>query len=63
MFSVVRLAHNHSIVDESQPVEYYYWAKPHASTNPDLTRVLFTSNRGRFDTGEGETFMIALPPD
>jgi len=60
---VVRLAHTHSVVDESQPVEYYYWAEPHASANPDLTRVLFTTNWGRFDTGEVEMFMIALPPD
>jgi len=60
---VVRLAHTHSIVDESQPAEYSYWAEPHASANPDLTRVLFTTNWGRFDTGEVEMFMIALPPD
>ena len=60
---VVRLAHTHSIVDESQPADYYYWAEPHASANPDLTRVLFTTNWGRFDTGEVEMFMIALPPD
>ncbi len=60
---VVRLAHTHSLVDESQPSEYYYWAEPHASANPDLTRVLFTTNWGRFDTGEVEMFMIALPPD
>ncbi len=60
---VVRLAHTHSLVDESQAVEHYYWAEPHASTNPDLTRVLFTTNWGRFDTGEVEMFMIALPAD
>jgi len=60
---VVRLAHTHSIVDENQPEEYYYWAESHASTNADLTRVLFTTNWGRFDTGEVEMFMIALPPD
>jgi hypothetical protein len=60
---VVRLAHTHSLVDESQPAEYYYWAEPHASANPDLTRVVFTTNWGRFDTGEVEVFMIALPPD
>ena len=60
---VVRLAHTHSLVDESQPEEYYYWAEPHASTNADLTRVLFTTNWCRFDTGEVEMFMIALPPD
>ena len=60
---VVRLAHTHSLVDESQPVEHYYWAEPHASANPDLTRILFTTNWGRFDTGEVEMFMIVLPPD
>jgi hypothetical protein len=60
---VVQLAHTHSLVDESQPSDYYYWAEPHASANSDLTRVLFTSNWGRFDTGEVEMFMIALPPD
>ena len=60
---VVRLAHTHSIVDENQPAEYYYWAEPHASANPDLTRVLFTTNWGRFNTGEVKMFMIALPPD
>jgi len=60
---VIRLAHTRSLVDESQPVEYYYWAEPHASTNPDLTRVLFTTNWGRFDSGDVEMFMVALPPD
>jgi len=60
---VVRLAHNHSVVDESQPVEHYYWAEPHASANADLTRILFTTNWGHFDTGEVEVFLIALPPD
>jgi hypothetical protein len=60
---VVRLAHTHSVVDESQPSEVYYWAEPHASANRDLTRVLFTSNWGRLDTAEVEMFLIALPPD
>ena len=60
---VVRLAHTHSVVDENQPSEYFYWAEPHASVNPDFTRVVFTTNWGRFDTGEVEMFMIALPPD
>jgi hypothetical protein len=60
---VVRLAHTHSVVDENQPSEYYYWAEPHASVNPDFTRVVFTTNWGHFDTGEVEMFMIALPPD
>jgi hypothetical protein len=44
-------------------VEHYYWAEPHASANADLTRILFTTNWGHFDTGEVEVFLIALPPD
>jgi hypothetical protein len=60
---VIRLAHTRSVVDESQPFEYYYWAEPHASTNPDMTRVVFTTNWGRFNTGDVEMYMIALPPD
>jgi len=58
---VVRLAHTHSLVDESQ--EHDYWAEPHASVNLDFTRVVFTSNWGRSGTGEVEMFMIELPPD
>jgi len=58
---VVRLAHTHSLVDENQ--EHDYWAEPHASVNPDFTRVVFTSNWGRSGTGEVEMFMIELPPD
>ena len=30
--------------------EYYYWAEPHTSANPELARVLFTTNWDRFDT-------------
>jgi hypothetical protein len=58
---VVRLAHTHSLVDENQ--EHDYWAEPHVSANPELTRVVFTSNWGRSGTGEVEMFMVALPPD
>jgi hypothetical protein len=60
---VVRLAHTHSLVDENQPSEYYYWAEPHATTNSDLTRLLFTSNWGRYNTAAVDMHMIALPPD
>jgi hypothetical protein len=60
---VVRLAHTQSIVDESQPSEVYYWAEPHASTNRDLTRLLFTTNWGRRDRADVEMYMLALPPD
>jgi hypothetical protein len=56
---VVRLAHTHSRVDEE--VEHDYWAEPHATTNRDLTRVLFTSNWGRSGTEEVEMYMIELP--
>ncbi len=60
---VVRLAHTHSIVDEEQDVETYYWAEPHASTNSDLTRIVFTTNWGRYDSPGVEMYMIALPQD
>ncbi len=58
---VVRLAHTHSLVDESQ--EHDYWAEPHASVNPDFTRIVFTSNWGRSGTAEVEMFLVSLPPD
>lgn len=60
---VVRLAHTHSIVDENEPLEHYYWAEPHATVNRDLTRVLFSTNWGRYDTGQVECYAIALPQD
>jgi hypothetical protein len=56
---MVRLAHTHSLVDENQ--EHDYWAEPHASVNPDFTRVVFTSNWGRSGTGEVEMFLLELP--
>jgi hypothetical protein len=55
----VRLAHTHSLVDESQ--EHDYWAEPQASASPDFTRVLFTTNWGRSGTDQVEMFLIALP--
>jgi hypothetical protein len=58
---VARLAHTHSLVDESQ--EHDYWAEPHASVNPDFTQIVFTTNWGRSGTGEVEMFLISLPPD
>jgi hypothetical protein len=57
---LVRLAHTHSVVDETQ--EHDYWAEPHASVDPEFTRVLFTSNWGRSGTGEVEMYMISVPP-
>lgn len=58
---VVRLAHTQSVVDDDQ--ESDYWAEPHASTNSDLTRILFGTNWGRSGTGEIELYMISLPED
>jgi hypothetical protein len=58
---VVRLAHTHSKVDEE--MEHDYWAEPHATTNRDLTRVLFTSNWGRSGTEGVEMYMIELSRD
>jgi hypothetical protein len=56
---VARLAHTRSIYNEDE--EQDYWAEPHASTNADLTRIVFTSNWGRSGTAEVEMFMIVLP--
>lgn len=56
---VFRLAHTHSIVDERQ--EHDYWAEPHATTNPDLTRILFTSNWGRSGSAAVEVYQVILP--
>jgi hypothetical protein len=58
---VIRLASTNSVVDGGQ--EHDYWAEPHASVNPDFTRVLFTSNWGRSGTGEVDAYLIALPED
>lgn len=58
---VVRLAHTQSVVDDEQELDY--WAEPHASTNSDLTRIVFGTNWGRSGTGKVEMFMIALPLD
>ncbi len=58
---VVRLAHTHSLVDDDWELDY--WAEPHASTNADLTRIVFGTNWGRSGSGEVEMFMIALPQD
>lgn len=56
---VVRLAHTHSLVDESQ--EHDYWAEPQASANPDFTRIVFTSNWGRSGTDQVDMYLISLP--
>lgn len=58
---IVRLAHTHSLVDES--MEHDYWAEPQASVNRDFTRILFTSNWGRSGTDEVEMYLLELPPE
>ena len=58
---VVRLAHTHSLVNDEADLDY--WAEPHASTNADLTRIVFGTNWGRTGTGEVEMYMVALPQD
>jgi hypothetical protein len=57
----VRLAHTRSLVDDERELDY--WAEPHASTNSDLTRIVFGTNWGRSGSGEVEMYLIALPPD
>jgi hypothetical protein len=62
---VVRLAHTRSRFAEG-PVGYGekdYWAEPHASTNRDLTRILFTSNWGEAGTELVDMYQIILPAD
>jgi hypothetical protein len=57
---VLRLAHTHSRVDPEQ--EHDYWAEPHATTNADLTRILFTSNWGRSGSAEVDTYLVEPGP-
>jgi hypothetical protein len=58
---IARLAHTHSLVDESQ--EHEHWAEPHTSVNQGFTRTLFTSNWGRSGTDAVEMLLIELPLD
>lgn len=57
----IRLAHSHSLYSEN--MEHDYWAEPQASSNQDLTRILFTSNWGRSETEEVEAYLITMPQD
>lgn len=40
-----------------------YWAEPHATTNNDLTRILFNSVQGSSNWEDVETYMVALHPE
>ncbi len=57
---IVRLAHTHSIVDQSSGQDYF--AEPQASANRDFTRLLFTTNWGRTGTQQVETYLVELEP-
>jgi hypothetical protein len=59
---VVPLAHHHSLRDDDKG-EADYFAEPHASTNADLTRVVFASNWHRVGTNTVNMYLIALPAD
>ncbi|MBI5482067.1 MAG: hypothetical protein HY906_24645, partial [Deltaproteobacteria bacterium] len=59
---IVPLAHHHSLRDDEKG-EADYFAEPHASTNQDLTRVVFASNWHRVGTNTVDMYLIALPSD
>jgi hypothetical protein len=52
--AIINLAFHHSTYAE-------YWSEPQASTNPDLTRVLFNSNWGTSSKTDVDTYMIIMP--
>jgi hypothetical protein len=56
---LVRLAHTHSITDES--MDHDYWSEPQASVSPDFRFVLFTSNWRKPGGAEVEMYIIELP--
>ena len=51
---IVFLAHHHSMHAE-------YFSEPQASTNRNLTRVLFSSNWGTRSATDIDTFMVLVP--
>jgi PKD repeat protein len=55
---VVRLAHTHSIVNQSGGQDYF--AEPQATVNRDFTKALFTTNWGRPGTQQVETYLVEL---
>jgi hypothetical protein len=58
---VVPLAHTHSQVNPD--MDHDYRAEPHASLNADLTRLLFTSHRGRSGSEEVDMCPVELSAD
>ena len=54
--TIVNLAFHHSQYAE-------YWTEPQASTNRDLTRILFNSNWGTASKTDVDTFMVVLTRD
>jgi hypothetical protein len=53
--TIVNLAFHHSKYDE-------YWTEPQASTNQEMTRILFNSNWGTASKTDVDAYMIVLPP-
>lgn len=51
---IINLAEHRSQYDE-------YWTEPHASTNRNLTRVLFNSNWGKRSKTDVDTFLVMVP--
>jgi hypothetical protein len=56
---VLRLAHAHSITDESQ--DHDYWSEPHASVSPDFRYIVFTSNWEHPGGDDVDMYLIELP--
>lgn len=54
--TIVNLGFHHSTYAE-------YWTEPQASTNRDLTRILFNSNWGTASKTDVDAYMIVLPPE
>ena len=53
---IVNLAHHHSNYAE-------YWTEPQASSNRDLTRILFNSNWGSTSKLDVDAYMVMIPPN
>ncbi len=61
---ILHLAHHHTVFGSSS---FNYFSQPHASTNRDLTRIVFNTNWETLDAnGDGytliDTYMIEIPP-
>jgi hypothetical protein len=57
---VVQIAHHHSLRDD-RTGDKDYFSEPHTTTNPDMTRIVWTSNWGRVHTNVTDVYMAELP--